>query len=287
MYNQSAILDANNELNVQLLEAQGLPFFSATNASYLLTTNLSVTATVVHMLLYNFDNIRDAFSLPGIAAIKRSFSNPRFWQRSTASLEDDQDVGELDPHYRQMLKYDEVPNYWYALVGLLSLFIGLICIYVLKSTLPWYGFLIAVTLSFLATLFFGALAGIIGFSVPITSVIQLVGGYLHPGKPVANMYFVLFGANAQAQALGLVQNLKLGQYGKLSPKCTFTVQIIGTILGAIINYGLMSSITTNQREILLSIQGTNIWSGQVIQSFNSNVSEFLCTIVLHRAFTDV
>lgn len=50
------------------------------------------------------------------------------------------------------------------------------------------------------------------------------------------------------------------------------MQIIGTLFGAVINYILMSSITTNQRDILLSIQGTNIWSGQVIQSFNSNVS---------------
>lgn len=61
----------------------------------------------------------------------------------------------------------------------------------------------------------------IGFNVPITSVVQLIGGYLHPGKPVANMYFVLFGANAQAQALFLIANLKLGQYGKPSPKCKF------------------------------------------------------------------
>lgn len=155
---------------------------------------------------------------------------------------------------------------------MISMIIAIFCIYNLKSTLPWWGFLVAVTLSFMSTLFFGALAGLIGFTVPITSLIQLIGGYLHPGKPVANMYFVLFGANAQAQALYLIHNLKLGQYGKLSPRCTFTVQIIGTMFGAVVNYALMSSITTNQREILLSIQGTNIWSGQVIQSFNSNVS---------------
>lgn len=51
------------------------------------------------------------------------------------------------------------------------------------------------------------------------------------------------------------------------------MQIIGTLLGAVVNYALMQSITTNQRDILLSIQGTNIWSGQVIQSFNSNVGD--------------
>jgi len=136
--------------------------------------------------------------------------------------------------------------------------VALFCIYNLKSTLPWWGFLIACVLSFLSTLFFGSMAGLIGFNVPITSVIQLIGGYLHHGKPVANMYFVLFGANAQGQALFLIENLKLGQYGKLSPKCTFTVQIMGTVFGAIINYILMTSITTNQRDILLSIKGSNI-----------------------------
>lgn len=111
----------------------------------------------------------------------------------------------------------------------------------------------------------------------------VIGGYLHAGKPVANMYFVLFGANAQAQALGLVTSLKLGQYGKLSPKCTFTVQMLGTIFGAILNYILMTSITTNQREVLLSIEGTNIWSGQVIQSFNSNVSHLIISRKLQQA----
>lgn len=57
------------------------------------------------------------------------------------------------------------------------------------------------------------------------------------------------------------------------------MQIIGTLFGAIINYLLMNSITTNQRDVLMSIQGTNIWSGQVIQSFNSNVS----TLALSRS----
>lgn len=62
---------------------------------------------------------------------------------------------------------------------------------------------------------------------------------------------------------------------KLTELVTGSMQIIGTLFGAIINYILMTIITTSQREILLSIQGTNIWSGQVIQSFNSNVSNLL------------
>jgi OPT family oligopeptide transporter len=277
VYNQTLILDANNELDTAALAVQGLPSFATTNAAALLTTNLSITSTIVHLLLWNYDIIKRSFSMPKISNMKHMARNVQFWKprQTRAESLNEKDTSELDPHYQQMLAYTEVPSWWYGGILFFSLVIGLFCIYTLKSTLPWWGFFISVFLSFGCTLFFGALAGLLGFSVPITGLIQLIGGYLHPGKPVANMYFVLFGANAEAQALTLVESLKLGQYGKLSPKCTFTVQIMGTMLGAIINYALMSSITTNQREILLSIQGTNIWSGQVIQSFNSNVSSFL------------
>ena len=261
-YNQSAILDGNNELEPGSLEVIGLPFYTATYASYLLTTSLSFSATIVHVLLFNTEAIWDVLKFFNPARIKRK----GFYTALSG------EAPQLDAHYRQMLLYAEVPSWWYTLLGTLSMITGLACIHILESTLPWWGFLIACLLSFLSTIFLGAMSGLLGFNVPITSVIQLIGGYLHPGKPVANMYFVLFGANSQSQAIELIQNLKLGQYGKLSPKCTFTVQILGTILGAVINYILMNSITTNQREILLSVQGTNIWSGQVIQSFNSNVS---------------
>lgn len=112
-----------------------------------------------------------------------------------------------------MLAYKEVPSWWYVLILALSMFVALFCIYDLKSTLPWWGFFVACTLSFGSTLFFGVLLGLIGFSVPITGLVQLIGGKLHPGKPIANMYFVLFGANAQSQAVSLIESLKLGQYG--------------------------------------------------------------------------
>lgn len=214
IYNQSAILDSKFELNATALDAQGLPFFATTNASYLLTTNLGVTAAVTHIALFNRDILRNAFDF---GAILRYVKNPRLLFRKDS----DTSPTETDPHYRMMLAYKDVPAWWYFVILVASIATGIGCTYTLGSTLPWWGFVIAITLSFLGTLFFGALTGMLGFVVPLTSVIQLLGGYLHPGKPVANMYFVLFGSNAQSQALNLVASLKLGQYGKLSPRCTF------------------------------------------------------------------
>jgi hypothetical protein len=70
----------------------------------------------------------------------------------------------------------------------------------------------------------------------------------------------------------LLQDLKLGQYVHLAPKCTFSMQIVGTIIGCAMAYITMEQITTEKRDVLLAIQGTNIWSGQVIQKENSAVS---------------
>ncbi|KAJ5638954.1 uncharacterized protein N7484_006816 [Penicillium longicatenatum] len=47
------------------------------------------------------------------------------------------------------------------------------------------------------------------------------------------------------------------------------MQMIGTFIGAIFNYIMMNSIVANQREILLSVEGTNIWSGQQPQQYNT------------------
>jgi hypothetical protein len=83
------------------------------------------------------------------------------------------------------------------------------------------------------------------------------------------MYFTLFGYNSILQGIFMLRDLKLGQYAHLPPRCTFVVQMVGTCVGAVFNYIMMVSIVENQREILLSIQGTNIWSGQNVQQYNS------------------
>lgn len=112
----------------------------------------------------------------------------------------------------------------------------------------------------------------------------MLGGAMVPGKPVANMYFTAYGYNPVVQALALLKDLKLGQYSeshvllpifidiipaKLPPRVTFAMQFIGTIIGGILNYVIMKTILSSQRDVLRQVQGTNIWSGQQIQSYNS------------------
>ena len=77
------------------------------------------------------------------------------------------------------------------------------------------------------------------------------------------------GSNTYSLTLSLLRDLKLGQYTKLPPRATFTMQAIGGVIGGVLNYVVMKSVIAGNREILLDVQGTNVWSGQQVQSFNS------------------
>ncbi|MCJ1411801.1 hypothetical protein MMC19_005893 [Ptychographa xylographoides] len=271
-YNQTAVLDSNNVLNEAALEQLGVPYFASTYATYILSTNLAITATFTHMFLWNYNDISTAWGFASYSNIKSIFRpsswNYRFW-KSGSDVGTAEEDGINDPHYALMRVYKDAPNWWYGLVLIFSIIVGLICLYSADSTLPWWAFLIACALSSICILFFGAQYAITGFQFIIQPIIQMIGGYLHPGYPVANMYFTLFGYNSVVQGQLLLKDLKLAQYAKLPPRVTFTVQLVGTIIGAIFNYVMMVTIVTNQREILLSIEGTNIWSGQNVQQYNS------------------
>lgn len=269
-YNQTLILNSNYEVDPTLLAEQGVPYYSSTWIVYLLTSNLGLAATFTHLLLWNRDDLRSAWSWMTPSSIKQMWANFNWkvWQADGMRKQEVDDEN-IDPHYKQMLKYPDAPNSWYFLVFLVAFVISLVVIYKTNSTLPWWGFIISLLLATISILFFGALAAITGLTFIIQPFVQMIGGYLHSGKPVANMYFVLYGYNTVSQAQLLLRDLKIAQYAKLPPRAAFTAQIIGTLLGAVLNFIMMNSIIDNQREILLSVQGTNIWSGQQPQQYNS------------------
>lgn len=79
----------------------------------------------------------------------------------------------------------------------------------------------------------------LGFSPDIQSLVQMLGAVMIPGNPQANMHFTLYGSNTLSQALGLLRDLKMGQYTKLPPRVTFTVQCLGSIVvSPFVNNGL-------------------------------------------------
>ncbi|KAG2138157.1 OPT oligopeptide transporter protein-domain-containing protein [Suillus cothurnatus] len=250
LYDQTLILNSNYEVDPTLLAEQDVPYYSSTWVVYLLSQNLASSpnglgATFTHLLLWNRGGVCSAWAWMSPSGIKIIWANFdwKFWQ-ADGMRKQDVDDDDIDPHYKQMLKYPDAPNSWYFVVFLLSFVIALVVLYKTDSTLPWWGFLVSLLLATFLILFLGALGAITGLAITTQTFGQMIGGYMLKGLPVANMYFVLYGDNTVFQAQLLLRDLKIAQL-------------------------MMNSIVDKQREILLSVQGTNVWSGQQPQMYNS------------------
>ena len=193
IYNQTQILNDNFEVDPAKLAAFGTPNLTASYLGYLITSNMGFTATFVHMLLWNFDDIKMGWTWASPSNLKR-FLQPgawKFWanqETPEARNERKQNDPKLDPHYKLMMKnlYKEVPLWWWGTVLVLCWIVALVSLYVLKSTLPWWGFILSTVLMTVFLLFFGAQYGITGFQYNIQPICQTLAGYMFPGKPLAS-----------------------------------------------------------------------------------------------------
>ncbi|KAJ7046059.1 peptide transporter MTD1 [Mycena alexandri] len=245
-YDQLAILDENFRLDKAALNVQGLPWFASSQVLTKIGTNLSIGATITHVLLWYGRDI--------IEVIRRYRAGDVY-----------------DPHLAKMKAYPEVPMWWYIVISFSSFGMAMATIYTGDSGLPWWGLVVAILISAVFLPFVVTVHAITGFTTSMQNLVQIIGASMMPGSPQTNMFFTLYGFNTLEQALALVRDLKM-QYTKLPPRVTFTVQALGTVVGGLLNYVIMKVIITSHREILLDVQGAKFFSilPLLFQSFNAD-----------------
>lgn len=62
----------------------------------------------------------------------------------------------------------------------------------------------------------------------------------------------------------------------------FLTQVYGTVLGGFINYAVMISIVSGNRDNLANTNGDSSWSGATIQSFNTNASTWALAAYIYK-----
>ncbi|TFK90092.1 OPT oligopeptide transporter [Polyporus arcularius HHB13444] len=248
-YDQKAILTPENTLNSTALATVGLPRYTTTYAISQMCYNFSLGAAIVHVLLWHWPELKTAFG------------GARF-------LKSDQDID--DPHYKRK-KYPEVPQWWYLLLLVVSLAVGIGCSYNKGEwLLPAWSILLFTFISACIAVCLGFIVATTGFQLEIKHAMHILSAFVHPGQPVAVMYVNLYGNTTAYQTMYMLQDLKLGQYTKLPPRLTFAAQMAGSIVGSIFNYTMMKTIVSNNREILIDPVGNRVWSGWIIQGYNSS-----------------
>ncbi|KAJ7796192.1 OPT superfamily oligopeptide transporter [Mycena olivaceomarginata] len=268
-YNQSEVITVDYKLNATALETVGLPRYSTTYAISQLCYNLSLGAAVTYLFLWHWPELRSAFG--GL----------RFLKRGHAEVD--------DPHYKEMQKYPEVPQWVYALLFFVSIGVGIGCSYAGPHgtvLMPAWSIIFFTVFSAIISVFLGFITATTGFNISIKYAIQIMAAFIHPGN--SSVYRLCTELTSSVQGnpcvfstsvlqlyhLTIIKltDLKLGQYTKLPPRITFGTQMAGSIVGAIFNYTMMKTIVSNNRAILVDPIGSRLWSGWIVQQYNSGAS---------------
>lgn len=96
------------------------------------------------------------------------------------------------------------------------------------------------------------------------------------------MFFAAWSHNVINGVVNLCNDLKIGEYLKIPARTMFLTQIYGTIVGAFINYAVMISIVSSNRDVLVNSNGNASWSGATIQSYNTNATSWALAEYLYK-----
>ncbi|KAF9368875.1 hypothetical protein CPB97_004191, partial [Podila verticillata] len=206
-YNKSLVL-TNNILDEDKYQAYG-PM--RMDSFFALTYGIGfagLTATVVHVLLYN-----------GKEMVQR-------WKESRSETE--------DIHARLMRVYPEVPNWWYGALFVISLGLSFVTC-VVWDYMPWWAVILALGIAIFFVLPVGIVQAVTNQQPGLNIITEYAIGYLLPGHAIANVTFKTYGYIVNIQALNFVSDLKLGQYMKIPPRIMFMAQVISTIMSGTIN----------------------------------------------------
>ncbi|KAK9463927.1 OPT oligopeptide transporter protein-domain-containing protein [Lipomyces oligophaga] len=140
-----------------------------------------------------------------------------------------------DPVSKLMRRYPEVPDWWYIIVLLFAMTIGIIAVRCFPTQLPVWAFfaVIGITIALLTPgLILYASAG---YMFSIQHLTTLLGGYWVPGSGIACIFTRVLGFGMDEKADLYVGDLKLAHYAKLPPRAVFRVQVLSTLIQVFIS----------------------------------------------------
>ncbi|KAG8953436.1 hypothetical protein FRC04_002278 [Tulasnella sp. 424] len=140
------------------------------------------------------------------------------------------DTEDDDVHARLMRKYPEVPGLWYAAVLLVSLGLAIAAVKIVDVKTPVWALFFAVILSFSTVIPGSYIYSCSGNVASPNLMVELIGGSIWHGQPITVMVFKTFTVQWLQSGLAFTENLKLGHYLKIPPRCTFITQLMAAVV---------------------------------------------------------
>ncbi|KAH8694915.1 putative oligopeptide transporter [Talaromyces proteolyticus] len=245
-------------LNTDALATYGIPRLSGSFAYAMFIANAAIGAMVAHCFLFWGRDVLNAYKSA---------------RKGTGG----------DRHHEHMAKhYVETPALWYIAILVISFVLGIVAVTKENITLPVWAYIVSLLLGILFAPFSVILYSRYGNGIATNNLSKMLAGLILPGRPVGNMYFAAWSHSVISNTVNLCNDLKMGEYLKIPPRTMFITQIYGTVLGAFVNYAVMISIVTGNRDTLVDGNGDASWSGATLQAYNTNATAWALAKYLYQ-----
>ncbi|KAK9387123.1 OPT oligopeptide transporter protein-domain-containing protein [Lipomyces mesembrius] len=214
VFNMSRVI-VNGVLDENLYRKYSPPYTSAGNLMYLGSLYATYTLSFTHVLLNEWKMISEA--------LRGFIKNLRDRQMSNYDRY-------KDPISLMMSKYPEVPDWWFLIVFVVALALGIIGLTVYPSTTPVWAVIIIMLASMALLIPCAIIYSVTGYMISLSTLGVLLAGYMVPGNGVANLLCRVYGYNVDEQAESFIGDQKLAHYAKLPPRAVFRGQILATMI---------------------------------------------------------
>ncbi|CAK7896647.1 oligopeptide transporter 2 [[Candida] anglica] len=231
-YDVQRILGSNKLFSQEKYERYGPPFYSA---------GLLVLYGA-HFAIYPFSFVYEiAIRWKDIVnSFKQLYLSIRHPSRSTFN-------GFNDPQTNMMSRYNEVPDWYFLVVLILSVVLAIVCFVIYPTGTPVWSIFFAIGISLIFLIPITILASTTTFSFGLNVIVEIILGYIIPGNPQAMLLVKAYGTNINSQASSYISDLKLAHYAKIPPRAIFRAQIasalISTFIGLVMINVQLSSIS--------------------------------------------
>ncbi|KAJ5420450.1 hypothetical protein N7465_002969 [Penicillium sp. CMV-2018d] len=248
-------------LDKPVIEKHGLPQLTGSFAFGLFTANAAIGSLILHCILFWGKGIW------------------RVYQRAREGKHDDPHHTHMDKHYK------DTPWWCFAGIIIVSFVLGLVVVIKENITLPVWAYIVALALGIFISPFSVILFARFGNGIATNNLSKMLAGLMLPGRPVGNMYFAAWSHNVVTSSVSVSTDLKLGEYLKIPPRIMLWTQMYGIVLGGFINYAILSSIISANRDLLAEGNGNSSWSGATMQAFNTKAASWALAPYLYKLGT--
>lgn len=223
-YDVRSIL-TNGLLDKKKYQKVGPPFYTAAN----LVVYGSFFAIYPFAIIYTFATDWKAIV----------FSCKDFWQTirnpRRSNFEDHDDC-----HSQMMAKYKEVPDWWFLVVLLVALALGIAMVEIYPTNTPVWGLFFTLGINFVFLIPITLIYSVTGFSFGLNVLVELIVGYALPGNGTALNILKCYGYNIDGQAQTYITDQKLAHYSKVPPRAVFKGQMLSTLFQCLISIGIVN-----------------------------------------------